>query len=86
MLAKVKFCGMLVAISCVAFGLMTDRASAVTAEVAKKCSALTAKSFPPRQVGNPAAGVKGDAKARQEFYRKCIENEGNMDNSAKEAK
>jgi hypothetical protein len=34
----------------------TNNASAVTAEVAKKCSALTAKAFPPRVIGNPAAG------------------------------
>jgi len=25
-------------------------------EVAKKCDALTAKAFPPRAIGNPAAG------------------------------
>jgi hypothetical protein len=86
MVANVKFWGILVAMSCVVFGQMTDRSSAVTAEVAKKCNALAAKAFPPRQVGNPAAGVIGGGKARQEYYRKCIENGGNMDHNAKEAK
>jgi hypothetical protein len=36
--------------------LMTDSAGAVSVEVAKKCDALTAKAFPPRVIGNPAAG------------------------------
>jgi hypothetical protein len=37
--------------------------SAVTVEVAKTCQILTEKAFPPRQIGNPAAGsAKGTAK------------------------
>ena len=77
---------MLVAIFCVVFGQITDRASALTAEVAKNCSALTAKAFPPRQIGNPAAGIIGGQKARQDYYKKCIENGGNMDHNSNEAK
>jgi hypothetical protein len=33
-----------------------DSAFAVSVEVAKKCEALTAKAYPPREIGNPAAG------------------------------
>lgn len=38
--------------------LAPPSALAITAEVAKKCSALTAKAYPPRVVGNPAGGSK----------------------------
>jgi hypothetical protein len=86
MLANVKFWGMIVAISCIVLGQMTGQATALTAEIARNCNALATKAFPPRQVGNPAAGVKGGAKARQEYYRKCIENDGKMDHDAKETK
>jgi hypothetical protein len=55
---------------------------------AKKCEALTAKAFPSREVGNPAAGsTKGTGKAEQDYYRKCVANGGKMDDhSGKEAK
>ena len=55
-------------------------ASAITAELAKKCQTLTAAAFPPRVVGNPAAGsTKGSGKDAQAFFNKCIKNDGNMD-------
>jgi len=83
MFANVKFWGRLAAMSCIVVGPMTDSASAVTAEVAKKCGALTAKAFPPRVVGNPAAGsTKGNGKAERDYYRKCVANGGNMDDPA----
>ena len=42
---------------------MTNGASAITVELAKKCHALTDKAFPPRVIGNPAAGsAKGSGK------------------------
>jgi len=84
--AKVKFWAMLIAISCVVFEQMTEQAPALTVEVAKKCNALAAKAFPPREIGNPAAGVIGGGKNRQKYYRECIENEGNVDHNSKEAK
>jgi hypothetical protein len=50
---------------------LSESASAVTVEVAQACNALMTKSFPPRQVGNPAAGsVKGSAKDQREFFKK----------------
>jgi hypothetical protein len=63
--------------------LMTGNASAVTAEVAKNCAALTAKVFPPRVPRNPAAGsAKGTAQSKQSYFNKCLENEGNWMNYA----
>jgi hypothetical protein len=65
---------------------MTSRASAITAELAKKCGALTAKAFPPRVIGNPAAGsVKGSGEDAQAYFNKCVKNGGKVD-GPKEAK
>ena len=84
MFANLKFGGALVALVCIAVAPMTDRAAALTVEVAKKCNALTAKAFPPRQVGNPAAGsAKGTGKAEWDYYKKCVANGGNMDDDAR---
>jgi hypothetical protein len=54
-------------------------ASAITVDVAKKCDALLAKQFPPRVVGNPAAGAQGTAKERHDYFQKCVDNDGKMD-------
>ena len=80
MFSNLKFGRSFVALACIAVALVGARASAVTVEVAKKCEALTAKAFPPREIGNPAAGsTKGTGKAELEYYRKCVENEGKVD-------
>jgi hypothetical protein len=53
-------------------------ALAITAEVAKKCSALAAKAFPPRVVGNPAAGVQnGTYQDFRNYFNKCVASGGN---------
>jgi hypothetical protein len=72
----------------IAAGPMTAGASAVTAEVAKKCDTLTAAAFPPRQAGNPAAGsAKGTAQSQRAYFSKCLSNGGKMDDSgSKETK
>lgn len=55
-------------------------ASAISVEVAKKCEALLAKQFPPRVVGNPAAGsAKGSAEQQRTFFQKCVANGGTVD-------
>ncbi len=36
---------------------LPERASAITAELARTCKALTTKQFPPRELDNPAAGT-----------------------------
>jgi hypothetical protein len=59
---------------------MVTGVSAVTAEVAKKCVVLTAKAFPPRLVGNPAAGsAKGSAQDQRAYFKKCVDNGGKVD-------
>jgi hypothetical protein len=60
-----------------------DPASAVTAQVARTCSALMTKQFPPREPGNPAAGsAKGTGRDQQAFFNKCVANGGKVDDSA----
>lgn len=68
--------------------MMPTGAQAVTAELARKCSALMAKEFPPREPGNPAAGsAKGNGQAARDYYKKCIDNGGNVNGgTAKNAK
>jgi hypothetical protein len=80
MLANLISGSALVALVCIGVGSMTGSSSAVTAEVAKKCDALTAKAFPPLVPGNPAAGTaKGTGQSEQTYFRKCVENGGKMD-------
>jgi hypothetical protein len=51
-------------------------ASALTAEVAKKCSALSAKAFPQSETGNPAARSGGSTElSQQSYFQKCVSNE-----------
>jgi hypothetical protein len=65
---------------CFAAWSMINSASAITVEVAKKCEGLTAKAFPPREIGNPAAGsAKGTAQNQRDYFNKCVANGGNMD-------
>jgi hypothetical protein len=79
MFASLKFYLTRFAIVCIAIGLVSGGASAITVELAKKCNALTALAFPPRVPGNPAAGsAKGSGKQMQDYFRKCVENEGKI--------
>ncbi|MBU6461114.1 MAG: hypothetical protein KGL35_28865 [Bradyrhizobium sp.] len=57
-----------------------DSASAVSVEVARKCEEMSGKAFPPREVGNPAAGLaKGTAQSKRDYFNKCLANGGKMD-------
>jgi hypothetical protein len=50
---------------------------ATTAEVARKCQALTTAKFPPRVPGNPAAGsAKGSGLEQQDYFKACVANGG----------
>jgi hypothetical protein len=80
MLGKLKL-----GLACLAVGLMTGGASAISAEVAKKCADLTRKAYPPRVVGNPAAGsAKGTGPAERSYFSKCVSNGGKIDDQADE--
>jgi hypothetical protein len=79
MFASLKLCLTRLPLVCIAIGLMPGSASAITVELAKKCNSLTALAFPPKVPGNPAAGsAKGSGKQMQDYFRKCVENEGKM--------
>lgn len=80
MSARSKFNRVSFAALCALVGLMPITASAITAEVAKKCNVMLAKEFPPREPGNPAAGsTKGTAQVQRDFFSRCVANGGNMD-------
>ncbi len=56
-----------------------SQAQPISAEVAKKCKILRAQQFPPRQIGNPAAGsAYGSGQDKRDFFRRCVENGGNI--------
>ena len=79
MFAKLYHAGLFAGLICIAVA-STNTASAVTAEVAKKCSALTAKAFPPRVIGNPVAGsAKGTGLDEKVYFNRCVANGGNVD-------
>jgi len=81
-----KFIGYMlaaVAMICVSY-LTTGPSAAVTAEVARKCQALKQQAFPPREIGNPAAGSdKGSGADQAAFFRKCVANGGAVDDRKK---
>ena len=79
MFTNPKFASVLAGLICVAVGASANVALGVTAEVAKKCLALTAKAYPPLVPGNPAAGrAKGSSRDAQKYFQKCLANEGNV--------
>jgi hypothetical protein len=84
MFTDLKFGSALVGLVCITVGCMMGSASAVTAEVANKCDALTAKAFPPRVPGNPAAGLaKGTVQSERDYFNKCVANGGRAPKKAK---
>ena len=77
--AKLRFASALAGLIYISIAWTTNNASAVTAEVAKKCSALTAKAFPPRAIGNPAAGnAVGTAHDQRDYFNRCVASGGNI--------
>jgi hypothetical protein len=83
-----KSAGALAILVCFPICLPAGSASAVTAELARKCSELTSRAFPPRQIGNPAAGsAVGTPHDMREYFKTCVANDGNVDaGSRKDAK
>ena len=79
MCASLKSCLTRLALACIAIGLITGSTSAITVELARKCNAMVATVFPPRVPGNPAAGSeKGSGRQMQDYFKKCVENQGKM--------
>jgi hypothetical protein len=84
MIATRKMSALFGALICITLASMTS-ASALTVEVAKKCSALTAKAFPQRETGNPAARSDGGTGLSQHsYFQRCVSNGGNGDSAAPE--
>jgi hypothetical protein len=80
MFTNLKIASVLFALVCVAVGCITGSASAVTAQLAKKCQALAAQAFPPRVPGNPAAGsAKGTGQSQRDYFNRCVANGGKLD-------
>jgi hypothetical protein len=80
--SSVKSVSVAFALISFAVGGMTTSASAVTVDLARKCSALMAKTYPPREPGNPAAGsANGNGAAAQTYYQKCLANNGKVDDN-----
>jgi len=78
--ASPRLKGVFLTLVCLTLVSGPNRASAVTVEVARKCQALMARAYPPREPGNPAAGSeKGSGRAAQGYFNKCVANGGKMD-------
>ena len=88
MFVKAKFWSGLVALICIVRWVDDKQCISHNSRGGKEVSALTAKAYPPRVIGNPAAGsTKGTGQAQRDYFNKCVANGGNMDDQAgKEAK
>ena len=79
MSAKFKLRIALLGSTFVAGVLPVPSAFAITAEVAKNCSALAAKAYPLRYPGNPAGGrLNGTGADFQKYFGQCVANGGKM--------
>ena len=84
MFANPKLLGVVLGLAFITVVPMTSSAEAISVKVAKQCDALTAKAFPPRVIGNPAAGsAKGTGADERAYYKKCVANGGKMPDSAR---
>jgi hypothetical protein len=78
-----KFLRLLIVFCCLAVGPIGGKASALTLDIAKKCEVMTTKAFPPRVIGNPAAGsAKGSGRDQQDYFKKCVEKNGKMEDDS----
>ena len=82
MRAKLNYGTALAALIC-SLSLMARDASAITAEVARKCGVLTDNAYPLRVPGNPAAGrTQGTVRDVRNYFNKCVANGGEMEGQA----
>ena len=72
------FIGRKVAIVLGAIALaLTGSVYAISVDLAKKCREMAVKAHPPM----PAGSRSGYAAAERNFFRKCVAQNGNMDNA-----
>jgi hypothetical protein len=80
--AKLKHRTALITLISLLHALMAQSALAITPEVAKKCGDLTAKAYPPRVPGNPAAGyLSGTSQDVRDYFNKCVARGGKVPDS-----
>ena len=70
-----KYIANLTATAFVALICAGQPASAVTAELAKKCREMAFKAHPPVAIGSKTSNAKG----QQEYFRTCLAKNGKMD-------
>jgi hypothetical protein len=76
---KLSYGTVLLALVCLVHLPTILSATAVTAELAKRCRVLTDKAYPPSVPGNPAAGREnGTASEVRDYFNKCLANSGNI--------
>ena len=81
--SKLKYGILPVILICLSYLPTAQNASAISAEAAKKCRALTDTAYPFRVPGNPAAGrTLGTAQDVQSYFSKCLANGGNVPGQA----
>jgi hypothetical protein len=74
-----KFRNGVLALVYLAYLPTTPSATAITVELAEKCTALTNKAFPWRVPDNPAAGrTNGSPKQARDYYNICVAKNGRM--------
>ena len=61
---------------------ITSPASALTADVAKKCRELMVKAYPPL----PAGSSRGNAQKEREYFRACVAQDGKIDETSTDAR
>jgi hypothetical protein len=79
MLAKVTCSAALTALICLADLGVATSATAIPAELARKCSALANRAYPLSASHNPASGRKhGSSQAVRNYFNRCVANGGKM--------
>lgn len=72
-----KSLSMLIVITLTAYLPTAHPASAITAELAKKCRAMAIKAHPTQMAGTKPTGVE---KAQRDYFTECVAKGGKMEN------
>jgi len=68
---------MLIVLALTAYLPTAQPASAISAELAKKCRAMAIKAHPTQLAGTKSTGVE---KAQRDYFQECIAKDGKMGN------
>jgi hypothetical protein len=81
MVALQKTLAAIGALACIILGSITN-ASAISADVAKRCTAVTAQTFPQHETGNPASrSGEVNGLSQHRYFQKCVSNRENEDDT-----